>query len=135
MGLIDEHLRTDVAAGDGAPGSGKPGPATDMQASNLKVNAIGDLVTVGRLSPGNLDDTYASVEQGAKADAAVPNTPEGREALAGSPELLANYVVVRTADGHPLAPSTYVVITLDKTLAEITASPVADIADITFEEA
>lgn len=50
-------------------------------------------------------------------------------------ELSANYVVVRTADGHPLAPSTYVVITLDKTLAQITANPVADIADITFEEA
>jgi hypothetical protein len=27
-----------------------------------------------------------------------------------------------------------VVITLDKTLAEVTATPVADIADITFEE-
>lgn len=119
MGLIDEHLRTDVAAGDGAPGSGKPGPADDMQASNLKVNAIGDVLSVGYLAP----------------DAIVPNTPEGREALAGSPELLSTYVVVRTADGHPLPPSTVVVITLDKTLAEVTATPTADIYDITFEEA
>ncbi|WP_234057920.1 hypothetical protein [Microbacterium sp. NFH-22A-Y] len=68
MGLIDEHLRTDVAAGDGAPGSGKPGPADDMQASNLKVNAIGDVLSVGYLAP----------------DAIVPNTPEGRDALAAS---------------------------------------------------
>ncbi|EIC09166.1 polysaccharide deacetylase [Microbacterium laevaniformans OR221] len=78
MGLIDEHLRTDVAAGDGAPGSGKPGPANDMQASNLKVNAIGDVLTVGYLAP----------------DAIVANTPTGRAALAASDELTA-----KIADG------------------------------------
>lgn len=50
-------------------------------------------------------------------------------------ELTTNFVHVRTSDGHPLAPSTFVVITLDKTLAQITANPSADIADITFEEA
>lgn len=49
--------------------------------------------------------------------------------------LASTFVAVRTSDGHPLAPGTIVVITLDKTLAEITATPVADIADITFEEA
>lgn len=65
---------------------------------------------------------------------AVPNTADGRTALAGSPELSAAFVAVRTSDGHTLPPSTIVVITLDKTLAQITASPVADIADITFEE-
>lgn len=50
-------------------------------------------------------------------------------------ELGANFVRVRTSDGHPLPPSTVVVITLDKTLAEVTATPTADIYDITFEEA
>ncbi len=49
-------------------------------------------------------------------------------------ELSATFVAVRTSDGHTLPPSTIVVITLDKTLAEVTATPVADIADITFEE-
>ena len=68
------------------------------------------------------------------ASAAVPNTPEGRQALADSSELTATFVAVRTSDGHTLPPSTIVVITLDKTLAEVTATPVADIADITFEE-
>ena len=56
------------------------------------------------------------------------------EAIADSPELSATFVAVRTSDGHTLPPSTIVVITLDKTLAEVTATPVADIADITFEE-
>lgn len=51
-----------------------------------------------------------------------------------SAALTASYVVVRTSDGHTLAPGTAVVLTLDKTLAQITSSPVADIADITFEE-
>jgi hypothetical protein len=50
-------------------------------------------------------------------------------------QLSATFVAVRTSDGHPLAPGTIVVITLDKTLAQITSSPVADIADITFQEA
>lgn len=49
--------------------------------------------------------------------------------------LASTFVAVRTSDGHPLAPGTIVVITLDKTLAEITTTPAADIADITFEEA
>ena len=49
-------------------------------------------------------------------------------------QLSATFVAVRTSDGQPLAPGTIVVITIDKTLAEITATPVADIADITFEE-
>jgi hypothetical protein len=49
-------------------------------------------------------------------------------------QLSATFVAVRTSDGQALAPGTIVVITLDKTLAEITATPVADIADITFEE-
>ena len=61
-------------------------------------------------------------------DIGTPGTPVG-DALS------ATFVAVRTADGQPLAPGTVVVITLDKTLAEITASPVAEIADITFEEA
>jgi predicted phosphoribosyltransferase len=48
--------------------------------------------------------------------------------------LSAAFVTVRTSDGFTLPPATVVVITLDKTLAEVTATPVADIADITFEE-
>ena len=43
-------------------------------------------------------------------------------------------VGVRTADGYSLPEGTMVVLTIDKTLAQITADPTADIADITFEE-
>lgn len=46
--------------------------------------------------------------------------------------LRAAYVTVQTSDGHQLPAGTVVVVTLDKTLAQVTASPVADIADITF---
>jgi len=113
MGLIDEHLRTDVTAGDGAPGSGKPGPADDMQNSNLKVNAIGDVLSVGYLAEGAIvpntpegraalagstelstafapasgSTAYATASQGAKADQAVPNTTAGRSDLAASSEV------------------------------------------------
>lgn len=48
--------------------------------------------------------------------------------------LNAQTVAVRTSDGHTLPPDVWVVLTLDKTLAEVTANPTADIADITFEE-
>lgn len=47
--------------------------------------------------------------------------------------LNATFVAVRTSDGKTLPPGTIVVITLDKTLAQVTANPVADIADITFQ--
>lgn len=50
-----------------------------------------------------------------------------RQALNGT------FVAVRTSDGFTLPPDTIVVITIDKTLAEVTATPIADIADITFE--
>jgi len=48
-------------------------------------------------------------------------------------ELNATFVAVRTSDSKALPPGTIVVITLDKTLAQVTANPVADIADITFQ--
>ncbi|QOC26030.1 hypothetical protein IC744_06660 [Microbacterium hominis] len=60
--------------------------------------------------------------------------PEARVALAGSAELSAVFVAVRTSDGHPLPPNTIVVLTLDKTLAQVTAAPAANIANISFEE-
>jgi hypothetical protein len=47
--------------------------------------------------------------------------------------LRAAYVTVQTSDGQQLPQGTVVVITIDKTLAQVTASPVADIADITFQ--
>lgn len=51
-----------------------------------------------------------------------------------SPEQLSGtFVAVRTSDNKALPAGTIVVITLDKTLAQVTASPVADIADITFQ--
>lgn len=46
--------------------------------------------------------------------------------------LTSTFVAVRTSDGKALPAGTIVVITLDKTLAQVTATPVADIADITF---
>jgi len=55
-------------------------------------------------------------------------------AIAASAELSRAFVAVRTADGKTLPAGTIVVITLDKTLAQVTASPVADIADISFQQ-
>lgn len=72
MGVIDEHLRTDVLPGDGSPTSGKPGPADDMLASNIKVNAIGDLVSTGRLSPDELSATIAGQVEDAINEGAFP---------------------------------------------------------------
>ena len=43
-------------------------------------------------------------------------------------------VGVRTADGNSLPDGLGVVLTIDKTLAQIIANPVAEVADITFEE-
>lgn len=56
-----------------------------------------------------------------------------------TPEALSSEIVhlavgVRTSDGYSLPEGTMVVLTIDKTLAEVTANPVADIDDITFEE-
>lgn len=47
-------------------------------------------------------------------------------------ELNTTFVAVRTADHQTLPAGTIVLLTLDKTLAQIVANPVADIADITF---
>ena len=72
--LLPDPLRTDVLPGDGTSlRPGKPGPAADILESNELVNAIRTLIAAGRLSAG----------------AIVPNTPEGRAALAGSTELSA----------------------------------------------
>lgn len=86
-------------------------------------------------------DAATTATQKASAVAEVVATNDGimatvfsQEGSAFRAELSAAFVAVRTSDGHVLPPSTIVVITLDKTLAEVTASPVADIADITFEE-
>ncbi|MDF2045167.1 hypothetical protein P2P98_03255 [Microbacterium sp. Kw_RZR3] len=49
-------------------------------------------------------------------------------------QLSSTFVAVRTSDGKALPAGTIVVITLDKTLAQVTATPVADIADITFQQ-
>jgi hypothetical protein len=75
-----------------------------------------------------LDARYPTPESVAELEEVIE---EGR---LSEPELSATFVTVRTSDGHTLPPATVVVITLDKTLAEVTATPVADIADITFEE-
>lgn len=75
------------------------------------------------------------------AGPAGPNTVPTNQAVADAvgvdgparQALLGTFVAVRTSDGKALPAGTIVVITLDKTLAQITASPVADIADITFQ--
>ena len=85
-------------------------------------------------------------------DAAIPSTQKGAASgvapldsdsrvpdanlptRLGAAELSAAFVAVRTSDGHTLPPSTIVVITLDRTLAQVTAVPAAELADITFEE-
>ncbi|WP_298742273.1 SGNH/GDSL hydrolase family protein [uncultured Microbacterium sp.] len=59
MSAIDTHLREDMQPGDS-------GAAADARASAAKVNAIGDLVTTGRLSEPELSNTIeasASVAQ------------------------------------------------------------------------
>lgn len=77
----------------------------------------------------------AAVEavQGAGLDAATAaNINDGSSATGAA--LSANVVLVRTSDGQRLPADVAVILTIDKTLAEVTADPVADIADIAFEE-
>ncbi|AUG28727.1 hypothetical protein [Microbacterium hominis] len=71
--VIADHLPEDSAPGG-------PGAATRAAQSAQKVNAIGDILTFGYLAEG----------------AIVPNTPEGREDLAGSDEFA---VFARLPDG------------------------------------
>jgi hypothetical protein len=115
-------------------------PIVPTPAQRLVVNEQLYLDTVA--AKEDAEEAAASVAPGVPGGTAqldgsgkVPSGQVPVQAIADDPVLTANYVVVRTADGHPLAPDTYVVITLDKTLAEITANPVADIDDITFQEA
>lgn len=72
---------------------------------------------------------YASTLDDAKMSTAF-DIPDG----SFRNKVSASFVVVRTSDGFTLPEGTAVVLTLDKTLAEITADPTADIDDITFEE-
>jgi len=73
------------------------------------------------------------IESGVKAAADGVDVIVGElDGRLSEEELNAMFVAVRTSDGKALPPGTIVVITLDKTLAQVTANPVADIADITF---
>lgn len=56
MGVIDEHLREDMAPGDS-------GAAEDARAVAAKANALGDLVTSGRLSETELNATIGAGAQ------------------------------------------------------------------------
>jgi len=76
--VIADHLPEDSTPGG-------PGVATRAAQSARKVNAIGDVLTVGYLAEG----------------AIVPNTPEGREALAASDELTAKIGEQIDADAIP----------------------------------
>jgi hypothetical protein len=79
---------------------------------------------------GDVPDKPAARGNLGLGDAATKSVAD----IAAGPEMTRAFVVVRTSDGHMLPPDTAVILTLDKTLAQITASPVADIDDITFEE-
>lgn len=58
MGVIDEHVREDMAPGDS-------GIAADARAVAKKANALGDLVSTGRLSPDELSATIAAFQPNA----------------------------------------------------------------------
>lgn len=79
-------------------------------------------------------EAAATALEGATAptDAAM-TTIQANPSSAFAQAQKATFVAVRTSDGKALPPGTIVVITLDKTLAQVTANPVADIADITFQ--
>lgn len=62
MGVIDEHVRDDMQPGDS-------GTAADARAVAKKANAIGDLVTTGRLSETELSATIEQVAIPAAQDA------------------------------------------------------------------
>ena len=51
MGVIDEHVRDDMQPGDS-------GIAADARAVAKKANALGDLVTTGRLSEPELSASF-----------------------------------------------------------------------------
>lgn len=89
---------------------------------------------------GAASTSASSAATAAAQAAAVGNTNdtiiEGRIKDSTSKTAVAlksTFVAVRTSDGKALPAGTIVVITLDKTLAQVTADPVADIADITFQ--
>ena len=92
----------------------------------------GDAGSVGPQGPqgatGPQGDTGPAPTPQSYADAITTPGP-ARNALH------AGYVTVRTSDGQTLPTGTIVVITIDKTLAQVTTTPVAGIADITFEGA
>ena len=123
----------------------------EVAAAGLDPETVSSAIAAGELASAKADAAAASAvdaeeaatvaTQKASAVAEVVATNDGimatvfgQEGSAFRAELSAAFVAVRTSDGHTLPPSTIVVLTLDKTLAEVTASPVADIADITFEE-
>lgn len=62
MGVIDEHLREDMAPGDS-------GAAEDARAVAAKANALGDLVTSGRLSEPELNATIGQAIDAATSPA------------------------------------------------------------------
>ncbi len=82
MGVIDEHLREDMAPGDS-------GAAEDARAVAAKANALGDLVTSGRLSETELNATFGAVtlitEFGAVGNGVADDSAAFAAALAAVP--------------------------------------------------
>ena len=96
--VIADHLPEDSAPGG-------PGAATRAAQSAQKVNAIGDILTFGYLAEG----------------AIVPNTPEGRAALAGSDEVAET---IAGEVGAAVPPAVATALASDETIREAAASAV-----------
>lgn len=80
-----------------------------------------------------LEEAATTVAGAATANDAAMTLVQADPTSAFAKAQKATFVAVRTSDGKALPPGTIVVITLDKTLAQVTPNPVADIADITFQ--
>lgn len=111
----------DTPGRQGPAGATGPAGAQGPQGATGAAGAQGPKGDTGTTGPKG--DTGAA---GPKGDTGSTGT-QGPQGPAGPV-----FVTVRTSDGQPVPAGTVVLITLDKTLAQVTASPVADIADITF---
>lgn len=129
---------TSATAASASAGSAATAASTATTAATAAGTARDGAVTARSGAETARDQAQAVAASKGQPDGIGSLDASGKQPEAQVPDRLSAssltraFVSVRTSDGQQLPAGTVVVITLDKTLAQVTATPVADIADITF---